>query len=390
MRLLVIGTDTAIFEAGSGTERRIDAYGRLFNELYVIVYTPPGFSSRVLSSGVRVYPTNSRWFFLRPFDAATIARRIVRERAASIGRASPHAGRGIDVVSVQDPAESGFAGWLLKRATGLPLHIQLHTDVLSPYFRRNSWKERLRYWLARFVIPRGDAFRVVSERIRISLISHFKLLISKPIIILPIFVDRAAIANAAPRFDLRKRYPEFDFIILMVSRLNRDKRIDVALDAFQELLREFPKTGLLIVGDGPERRNLEFRIQNLELSHRVRLEGWQDNLVPYYKGADVYLLTSAFEGYGRTVIEAAAAGTPIVMTDVGVAGEIIRDGETGRVVAVADRVALARALINARRDYSATRAMAERARAEVLGLPLRTEEEYLNRYRRSYEDFLRD
>src|SRR3989344_2611983 len=99
MRILVIGTDPAIFEVGSGAERRVDAYGRLFDELHIIVYTAPGFSPRVLSSGARIYPTNSRWFFLRPFDAARIACRIARERS-------------VDLVSVQDPAESGLAGWL--------------------------------------------------------------------------------------------------------------------------------------------------------------------------------------------------------------------------------------------------------------------------------------
>ncbi|MDP3727238.1 MAG: glycosyltransferase [bacterium] len=372
MKPLVIGTDTAIFQANSGAERHIDAYGRLFEELHIVVYTARGFAPRTLPSGAQIYPTNSRWFFLRPFDAAGIGRRIAREH-------------GIDVISVQDPAESGLAGWLVKLRTGLPLHIQLHTDVLSPYFRRNSWKERMRYWLARFVIPRGDAFRVVSERICISLISHFKFLISKPITVLPIFVDRAAIANAAPKFSLREHYPEFDFVILMVSRLNRDKRIDVALNAFQELLQEFPKTGLVIVGDGPEEKKLKVKSEKLKVFNSVVFEGWQRDLIPYYKGADLYLLTSAFEGYGRTVIEAAAAGAPVVMTDVGVAGEIIRDGETGRVVPVGDPMALVRALIDARRNYSATRAMADQARREVLVLEPRTWAGYLEAYRQSFK-----
>ncbi len=371
MKLLVIGTDVAIFSKGSEARARIDAYGRLFGGLHVIIYTRPGFALQTLASGAVLYPTNSHRFFRRPFDAVRIGAKVIREQ-------------GIDCISVQDPAESGLAGWFLKRKTGLPLHIQLHADFFSPYFRSNSWKERLRYWLARFILPRGDAFRVVSERLRRSLDSRFKIPDSR-IAVLPIFVDRERIAQARPVFNLHQKYPEFDFIILMASRLVREKNIALAFMAFRELLREFPKTGLVIVGDGPGRKNLESRIMNHGLAANVRLEGLQDDLSTYYKTADLYLLTSNFEGYGRSVVEAAAAGCPIVMTDVGVAGEIIRDGRTGRVVPVGDLKALVRALIQARRDHPAMRKMIERAQREVLSRQPRTREKYLEMYRESFE-----
>lgn len=370
MKALVIGTDRSVFEPRSAARERVAAYGRLFDGYHVIVYTSPGFREEALGQATWLYPTNSRAFFLRPFDAARIGRRIVRER-------------GIDFVSAQDPAESGLAGWLLKRRTGLPLHIQIHSDFLSPFFRRNSWKERLRYWLAGFILPRGDAFRAVSQRVADSLRSTFQVPSSK-IPVLPIFVDRARIAAAAPESDLRDRYPEFDFVVLMVSRLVREKNIAFALEAFAELIREFPKTGFVIVGGGPEREKLKLEIGNWKLEHCVRLEGWQSDPVSYYKTADLYLLTSNFEGYGRSVVEAAAAGLPIVMTDVGVAGELIRDGETGRVVPVGDGGALVNALIWAHRNLPEMREMAKRAQAESLAMRPRTWEEYLLAYRAAY------
>lgn len=370
----MIGTDPNFFRPGTEARRRAEAYGRLFGTLDVIVYTPRGFTAERLASGTRLHPTDSYLRILRPWDAFWLGRRIIRQQRMS-------------VISVQDPAECGVVGLLLKTIFGLPLHVQMHADFFSPHFRRNSWQERIRYWLARLVIPRGDYFRVVSQRLKNSLHSTFNIQHSY-IAVLPIFVDREAFASAAPKFNLRRKYPEFDFIMLMVSRLNRDKRIDVALDAFAELVSEFPKTGLVIVGGGPERKNVELRIQDLELSHCVRLEGWQDDVRAYFKTADLYLLTSAFEGYGRTVIEAASAGIPVVMTDVGVAGEVIRDGETGRVVPVEGRAALAAALGEARQNYSKMRKMAERARAEVLAMEPRTWPEYLRRYQKSYESAL--
>lgn len=373
--ILSIGTDASIFDRNSLTRRRLEAYAAHFGSLHVIALGGSGFRPEQVSARLFLYPAAGRTLLVRIFAAWRIGCAILREHP-------------IDILTVQDPAESGLAGWLVGRTSGLPFHIQVHSDFFSPFFRANSWKEYVRYRIARFIIPRGDSFRAVSERLARSLESMFGISRAR-IVILPIFVDREAITNARPAFNLRQRHPDLDFIVLMVSRLNRDKRVDLALNAFAEFRKEFPQAGLMIVGDGPERKNLESRIKNLELTAWVKLEGWQNDLVSYYKGADIYLLTSAFEGYGRAVIEAAAAGVPIIMTDVGVAGDVVRDGETGRVVRVGDHAALVRALVAAHRDYPVMRRMAERAQAEVRRLPPRTREEYLERYRESYENLLR-
>ncbi|MFY9462372.1 MAG: glycosyltransferase [Candidatus Sungiibacteriota bacterium] len=362
MRILVIGTDATIFQKNSDARHRTEEYARLFDEYHMIIYSRPGFQQEAVPP-LFIYPTNSLFYFFRPFDAFRIGRQIIHRS-------------GIGLVSVQDPAESGIAGWLLKKTYGIKLHIQIHADFFSPFFRKNSWKELVRYWLARFIIPRGDKFRVVSRRVADSLNSEFGIRHSA-VSLLPIFVDRERIAGIRPSFGLRQKYPEFDFIIIMVSRLVREKNISLALLAFRDFLKEFPKSGLIIVGDGPGR-------ERLKLENSVRLEGWQNDLVSYYKGADLYFLTSNFEGYSRSVVEAAAAGCPVVMTDVGVAGEVIQDGKTGRVVKVGDKNALVRALCEARRHYDDSRRMAEGAKELVLAAPPRTWQDYLKLYKDSF------
>lgn len=391
-KVLVIGTDTTIFDPRSSAGLRIREYARLFDEYHMIIYTSAkhrGLLSREekcperakrgegpeyelqqeSSSPTFLYPTNSRFFFMRPLDAFRIGKKIIRER-------------GIKVVSVQDPAETGIAGWLLKKSLGIKLHIQLHADFFSPFFRKNSWKERLRYWLAKFIIPRGDAFRVVSQRIKKTLATTYNLQLTS-FSVLPIFVDRAKIAAAKLSFDLRSKYHQFDFIVLIVSRLTREKNINMAVEAFSELVKEFPKSGLVIVGDGPEFRNLRATTYRLQARNSVCFEGWQDDLISYYKGADLYLLTSNFEGYSRTVVEAAAAGCPVVMTDVGVAGEIIRDGETGRVIKVNDAHGLADILRWARQNREKMSQMAQKTQSEVLSLPPKSWGDYLMMYKES-------
>lgn len=370
MKALVIGTDVTIFQKNSDARRRTEEYARFFDEYHMIIYTPRGFRPETSGKRLFLYPTNSRWIIFGPFQAVRIGSCVIRER-------------GIHAVSVQDPAESGLAGFLLKMRFGLPLHIQLHSDFLSPYFRANSWKEFVRFLLALFIIPKGNAFRVVSRRIKDSLMRRFRIPAFK-ISILPIFVARVAISQAPPPVHLPERHPQFDFVILMVARLVREKNISLALEAFSEFVKEFLKSGLVIVGDGPEMENLKFKVASLNLSENVRFDGWQDDLVSYYKGADLYLLTSNFEGYGRSVIEAVATGLPVVMTDVGVAGDIIRDHETGRVVRVKDKEALVSALREAKYHYNDMRRMAMTAERLLKTMPPTSWNDYLKRYRESF------
>lgn len=370
MKVLTIGTDTSVFDKASEARRRISAYGTLFDELHIIIYTKPGFYKEKISENIFLYPTNASFAISHPFHALRLGQKIIRQRK-------------ITFISVQDPAESGLAGWLLKRRTHLPLHIQVHTDIFSLFFRKSSWKEYLRYRIARLVLPHGDRIRAVSHRIKASLITYVTI-DPRLIHVLPIFVDRQAIAVQTHGFDLRQRHPEHDFIILMVSRLTREKNIPLALNAFRELVHVYPNSGLFIVGDGPDRQKLLAHARNLRLVRNVHFEGWQQDVVSYYKTADLYVLTSDFEGYGRSVVEAAAAGIPIAMSDVGVAGEVIRDGESGMVFPVGDGARLAEVLLDARKDPARARSMAELAQRRVLAMPPLNWQEYLVLYRESF------
>ena len=80
----------------------------------------------------------------------------------------------------------------------------------------------------------------------------------------------------------------------------------------------------VVVGDGPERKNLEFRIQNLGLPRYVQVVGPvpQRDIVPYFRAADIFLLPSEEEGFPHVLLEAMAAGLPYVASDVGGVSEI--------------------------------------------------------------------
>ena len=347
MKVISIGrADYSIFQHSSEEARRIASYGECFEYLFVVVFANQraGFSRIMIAENVEVIPTNSRWRFFYPIDAYLIAKRIFQTTSLNTTNF---------VITAQDPFEVGLIGCALKRRFGIPLQLQIHTDFLSPYFWRESFKNKIRVLLARFLIPRADGIRVVSERITNQLKTKNYKLKTDPVV-LPIFVNIEQIRATIITTDLHKKYPQFDFIILIASRLTREKNIKMAIEAMR-LMRDPNSTNkhpndlnilLLIVGDGHELKTLKLQTTNYKLQTNIIFEPAVDfeTLVSYYKTADLFLLTSNYEGYGRTVIEAAAAGCSVVMTDVGIAGEIIHNDESGIIVPVGNADAIATAI----------------------------------------------
>jgi len=285
------------------------------------------------------------------------------------------------LISSQDPFECGMAGWFLKKKFDIFLQLQIHTDFLSPYFWRDSLLNKIRVLLAKFLIPRANCFRVVSGRIKKSLLSTFHILPSK-IFVLPIFVDIEKIKKTAIKTDLHKKYPQFDFIILMASRLTAEKNIGLAIEAMKRVAKIHPKTGLIIVGEGSKEKNLKSQISNLKINENIIIENWTDDPISYYKTANLFLLTSDYEGYGRTVVEAMASGCPIIMTDVGLAGEVLIDKKDGLVVSVGDKKKLAEVILKLIENLELRAELVRNSQKTMNFWP--TKEEYLEAYRTSW------
>lgn len=230
-----------------------------------------------------------------------------------------------DLVSVQDIYFLALIAWLVAKKYKLPLEIQVHG------FERF---EGVRKMIARFLLPRADGVRVVSQRLKSILIEDFKVR-SEKISVVPVFSEFSCEVRSEP-FD---RSPE-SFVFLTVARLVKVKRIEAQLDALAEIKQKHPQVRLWIVGDGPERKHLEWLTANLGLQNEVKFWGRHDDLSAFYRSADAFVLSSESEGWGVTVIEAGACGLPVVMTDVGCAGEIVINNKSGLVVPVGDQAAL--------------------------------------------------
>ncbi len=132
--------------------------------------------------------------------------------------------------------------------------------------------------------------------------------------------------------------------VLAVGALKPIKDYETLLKAF-EALRQRVDARLLILGEGNCRSYLEEQVKDLGLEESVFMPGFVKDLAPYYKRADLHVLSSTGEGFGNVIVEALAAGTPIVSTDCQSGpSEILLEGKFGRLVPVGDAEALALAM----------------------------------------------
>lgn len=154
------------------------------------------------------------------------------------------------------------------------------------------------------------------------------------------------IADDARRLDARSRFksiPADDIWVAMVAALRPEKNHELAIEALAQA--EHPAR-LLVVGDGPRREALQAHAQALGVAESVHFLGRQNDIQGILGASDLLMLSShpRVETFPLCVLEAMAAGLPVVATDVGSLGEMIVDGETGRLVPAGDVRALRTAL----------------------------------------------
>jgi len=304
MNLLIINLDKGIFSKNSSSLNRLKEYSQLVDKLFVIVWTKERYKIINFADKLFVYPTNSKNKLQYYFDTFKIFKKIKADHK-------------IDLLFTQDPFETGLAGWFLKKIYKLPLQLHVHTDFFSRFFRQESLLNRIRFWLANLLIPKADAIRVVSQRLKEQLVDDFGV-VQEKITVVPIYTE-------VKSYKVHKVKGQNDkFIFLTVGRLVGVKNIEMQIRAIKEVVEEYKNVELWIVGEGKEDKKLEVETHG---NASVRFLGWQNNLEKFYGQADAFLLTSNYEGWGMAVIEAASFGLPIIMTDVGCAGEVIKGFE---------------------------------------------------------------
>ena len=322
MKVLFVSNDPKIFDATSAVHARLRAYAVALGlpaqagELYIVSSAPSG-AREAHEAPLHLYPVHTSPFFRIP-ALVWRARKLVREQ-------------GIEVVSAQDPFEYGLVAWKAALFTKAHLHIQLHTDPFAPGFANvghpMSYINYARWLIMPFVLRRAARIRVVLPALKQHIVERFGISPER-ISVLSIYVDLA-------RFRTVVRAPEKG-ILLWSGRFEREKGPMLALDALAAARAAGVDARLIMLGAGHLGAALKARAKQLGLDAFVEFPGYTDPF-PYLARAELLLATSEYEGYGLAIIEALAAGVPVLSTDVGIAREA--------GAAIADRATYATALI---------------------------------------------
>lgn len=314
MKVLMLSTDKNVFNEESEVRKRFISYGKHIEELHILVlHTGLGEAKIDLSQNVFVYGTRSLFKAKMLFDAVSIGARIgAREK--------------IDVVSAQDPFEVGEVGARIAKKIGAKLHVQVHTDPTSKEFLKNP-KNIARAGIMHRVLKKADAIRVVSRRVKMGLKAKLLDLVEPSVL---------PIVNGLGPIAVSKEKTRFPFTILCIGRLEKEKKWTTAIDVLVEAQKSFPGAGIVFVGEGSEKSRIQGYAKSKGVGDQVYFAGWSNSVHEWFSKAHCLLHTSAYEGYGRVLVEASLAKLPVVTTDVGIAGEVLRVGQDAFICPVGD------------------------------------------------------
>lgn len=180
-------------------------------------------------------------------------------------------------------------------------------------------------------------------------------------------IDTAAFDSTGDRDSLRQRLkiPAGVPVIGTVGRLHEVKRQDLLIRGFANIASLDPQPHLLLVGDGPELESLRGLAARLGLAQRVHFAGYQARPEHFLHLMDIFALTSRLEGMPLAILEAWAAGLPVIASRVGGVPAIVREGETGVLFDPGDEAALSQAISRLLSDPSEARRLGEAGRAYV-------------------------
>lgn len=370
MKILMISTDPGILDPHSSVSDRMRFYASALDELHIVVVAN-GALSEPVRGNLFVYNALGS-FFIRSVRAVCEMRRIIRDRF-------------IDVVSVQSPDELGLLMYFATRNCRVPFQVQVHTDVMSTHWRHASWKEQIRAMIADFLISRATCVRAASNRIAESLIRAGRVLPGR-ITILPVFTDIERAIGATPDPAAVERFRGHSFKMLAGGRfVEKEKNFLLLIDMMLQLVQLYPDALLVIAGNGRDKERYVHRIRAYGLEKNVILHEWVSNLPSFIAAFDAFCISSHYEGWGVVALEAMAVGVPVVMTDVGLAGELIKNGENGLVVPVGNTQAFGAAVASLAKDPVMRRRIGENGRARVMAYTLLLKrDEYLRHLRQSF------
>ena len=294
---------------------------------------------------------------------------------------------GVDIIHARSraPAWVGFFAWLRVAAK---VSFRLNNRQGIPCFLTTAHGLYARHFLSR-IMGWGRFVIAISERVARHMIDDFKVPPER-VVLIPRGVDLTRFSWVEPR----RQAPKGEWRICTIGRLTPIKGHRELIQAFRIVAKEFPRARLSIVGgaSAPHEKYLkevERLVVELGLKEKVEFVGHQPDVPRILAGMDLVVLPSTGqEAFGRVLIEAGAAGVPVVATAVGGVAEVVVDRRTGFLVPPKDIMAMSSAMITLLKDrHLAARFSKEnRRRVESIYPLARMVEETLEVYTRASEN----
>jgi glycosyltransferase involved in cell wall biosynthesis len=293
----------------------------------------------------------------------------------------------IDVIQTHLLRSLDFLALSLKADRNVKVYWTFHNanfDLRRDHLRQHRWlyepKRRAHHLLYRLSAKWVDGLIAVSPEVKTAMLATLALPAEK-IAVINNGVDPRRYRAIADRQLVRRRLglAEGDRAVVVVATLKEQKGHRYLIDAASAILPEFPDAHFLIIGDGELRQALEAQIAAHHLENNVHLLGTRHDVPALLAAADMFVLPSLWEGLPMALVEAMAAGLPVVATEVSGTRQVMVDGETGLLVPPGEITPLVRAI---------SLLLADPARAAIMGAAGRQRVESLFGARRQTAEHL--
>jgi len=277
----------------------------------------------------------------------------------------------VDIVHTQD-ARGGLLGRIAARLAGCKA---VHTVHISSLFWNPKGLKRLLHRGIETVLARLFTDRMIFvARPIMQWYLNMKIVPANKVCYIPNGIDLKFLREAKERGQcsiahLKKSWgiDENESVVLFVGRLSFEKGLDNLIEAFARVLRHYPKTHLVLVGDGPEKESLAHRLASLNLEKHVTMTGSRpySEVIQWLALSTVFILPSRFECMPYTLLEAMAVGLPCIASRVGGNVDLIEDGKTGLLVEPDDIEGLSQAICKLIDNAGLREYLGENARQRV-------------------------
>ena len=251
---------------------------------------------------------------------------------------------------------------LAAQGIHIPVITTLHGTDITLLGKDKSFKS-----VIEFAINNSDAVTAVSKSLKKETLSSFN--IKKEIQVIPNFIDSNLYKYEIDE-DLRRSFvSKQEKLIIHISNFRKVKRVQDVLKVFAKIREKIPSK-LLLIGDGPERLEMEQLCRNLNLCESIRFIGKLKAVEKILSVSDLFLLPSATESFGLVALEAMASKVPVISSNSGGLPEVNIDGKTGFLLDVKDVNAMAEKAIYLLKNQELLEEIKQNAYVHAMGFDL--------------------